>query len=242
MIPVTRQIETAFDEATPAKMIFKKIQSRLTIFFILPATIIFVSFFFIFNHPVIFHILSILGLFLLFLHNFCYVNPHVKKELFKLGIIPDENYFKSWANENYLNYKFECFKNNLIHKNILTKCENLNKSLLKEYADNFKSKSKALQFNILKIYSVILLFVLPLWVKLLDKLTVITKTHELTSLNYFSFMVVIIILTIIFVLVQYKQIHDRKSVVMDQIAEELFSLQLNIKIEKPADANSTSNR
>jgi hypothetical protein len=235
MITIARKIEIEFKKISPMNTIFKRIKYRLYIFqfiIMIPAII---SFFFFFENQIYFYLvlaLSILGLLLFF---YCYVNQYAKKQLSNFKINYNNGFLEHWANENYFEYKYVSFKNNLIDKNILSLSDETNINLLDEYFNYFKLKAeKSTKFDMLKtITATVLLFVLPVWIKLLELLYNTNNPQEDSIIFSFKILVpiIIFIIAIVYIGKLFKEIYGRKSTKMDQIADELLNLKWDIKIK-----------
>lgn len=239
MIEITRNIEKEVRKRNPFQTIFKDTKFKLKVF--LPFCILLI----LLSIP--YFKLSLLGLkesfrlpYLLLImifmisYFFLFVNPYAKKQLRKKGIKPDNNFFKHWANKEYLDYKYSSFRKRLVGLKIITKSNsNKNSKLLKEYSEHFRKESERIKdFEIFKIIgSVFLVFILPIWNQLLGKLFKESELSELDIVLKYSFkfllLVFIMIIAVIYVRGFLKELIENRKRKLIQISNELMNLKWN---------------
>ncbi len=239
MIEIQRTIEEEVKLRSPYKTIFKGTKFRLKVFMPLYiiGTLLLVPYFWIeniglsdsFRMPY----LLLIGIFAI-AYFFIFINPYAKKQLEKKGVISDKGFFKHWANNNYLEYKYSSFRKRLVELNILTNTNPiLNSKLLKEYSEFYKSESERIKdFEIFKIIgSLFLVFIVPIWNQFLGKLFKLSKPDEIIDVfkisSQFLVLIFVIIIALIYVRYMLKELIENRKRRLLQISYELLNLKWN---------------
>ncbi len=233
MIQIQRSIEKEIDKISPKKTIFKGF-GLAVVWAIIPLDIIIgLLLYCLFGVDYMYLYMIVLNLFTL-LYFFAVVNTYAKKELERKGIKYDKGFFKHWANDEYMCYKYKLVRERLVELKIITQSNfRKNSQLLTEYAESFEKEAEKINtFEPIKIVgSIFLLFLLPIWNQFLGK---IFKDSNLNKLDIvfkyipiLSLIILIIIIAVIGIRQFIKGFLESKKQKLNQISKELLNLKWN---------------
>ncbi len=227
MIQVQKEILKEIDKTSLHKTIFKGFKGFAIFWGIVPLGIVLLALFYFFAKKYLF-LFPIMMLLLTFLYFYVFANIYAKKQMKKIGLKPNKSFFRHWANDNYMNYKYELFRERLVELNIITQCDfRKNSQLLKEYAEYFQEESdRTTNFNILKTAGSIIITFLTFFYQQFLKLSLELdlKNNEIFIIFLMS---LLLIITAGFLGYLFDDISKSKKRKLNQISKELLNLKWN---------------
>ncbi len=237
MIQIEKEILKEIDKRKLHKTIFKGLRGFTVFWGIVPLSIIFLFLFLYLLGEDYMPLFPITIILFTFLYLYGFVNIYAKKQLEKIGVKPNKSWFKHWANDNYMSYKYELFRERLVKLKIITQNDfQRNSQLLKEYAEHFQEESDRItNFNILKTAgSIIVTFLTFFYQQFLKSslelfLELFSKNNDSKNNEIFIIflMSLLLIITVSFLGYLFDDISKSKKRKFNQISKELLNLKWN---------------
>lgn len=241
MISLKERIEQAYESVSPEKLIFTntKWNRRIKVLFFVWAilTLPLIAWFYWNKYDWAMPIVAIVSLGVGLFGFYFVINTHAKKQLIKIDLKPTKGFFRHWANTNYFEFKLKKFFKKLKEENIITDTHR-DIDIIKDCLILFDTESKHLfkkgEYMLAGAFSVLIIFVIPVWS---EYVSILFKKNEDKTLEVLSFcgIILLTLFLILAMLAFFKRCLDdynnRKSNKLKEISRHLETIHINLKIK-----------